>query len=150
MTVNQDFWQNFKLENLDKEVRSDDDKLLLIALGIEETQSILVGDQRFLLRSQRVSQSGRVHLAVKALDFAILGSVEFGANKEFKNYLTFRRWSGYKDCNTNDLERGMIGKRLKAGKPVYAIELCNPQQATDSLRWISHVSRFRFTMFKQH
>ena len=147
MTVNQDFWQNFNLGNLDGKKQAE--KLFLITLGIDETQSILVGDQRFLLRSQRVGQTGRVHLAVKALDFAILGSVEFGAQMEFKSYTTFRRWNGYKDCNTSKIERNVITNRLKAGKSVYAIELRNPQQATESLRWISCVSRFTFmfTMF---
>lgn len=147
MTVNQDFWQNFNLGNLDGKKQAE--KLFLITLGIDETQSILVGDQRFLLRSQRVGQTGRVHLAVKALDFAILGSVEFGAQMEFKSYTTFRRWNGYKDCNTSEIERNVITNRLKAGKSVYAIELRNPQQATESLRWISCVSRFTFmfTMF---
>ena len=119
MTVNQDFWQNFNLGNLDGKKQAE--KLFLITLGIDETQSILVGDQRFLLRSQRVGQTGRVHLAVKALDFAILGSVEFGAQMEFKSYTTFRRWNGYKDCNTSEIERNVITNRLKAGKSVYAI-----------------------------
>ena len=146
MKVNQGFWKNFKLGNLHEKDKAE--KLFLITLGNEETQSILLGDQRFLLRSQKVNQVGRVHLAVKALDFEILGSVEFGAQLEFKSYATFRRWSGFKDCNTSELERNMITKRLHNNQVVYAIELLNPQQATESLRWISPVSRFRF-MFKQ-
>ena len=146
MIVNQDFWRNFNLGSLNEKNKAE--KLFLITLGIEETQSILAGDQRFLLRSQRVGQAGRVHLAVKALDFAILGSVEFGVQMEFNSYTAFRRWNGYKDCNTSEIERNSIFNRLKTGKSVHAIELQNPQHATESLRWISCVSRFTL-MFKQ-
>lgn len=60
MLVDRAFWQ----AQLSPSNFTGDDSALIITLGADETQRILAGEQTYLLRSQRVGQLGRVHLAV--------------------------------------------------------------------------------------
>ena len=150
MRVDEDFWKNL-LSGEEPSQSEEVQQKSLITLSHEETQSILAGEQCYLLRSQRVSQSGRVLLAVKSLNFAVLGSVEFGENLEFKSSRAFQRWDGYKDCSPSDLgDQSNITKRLQSNKPVYAITLRNPEPAEESMYWISTDSCFKPSRHTRH
>lgn len=138
MQVSNDFWN----EALSCEKPEDQDVkkaafYLLITLGADETDSILAGEQQYLLRSQQV-KLGLVHLAVKSMDFAIPGRVEFASQKEFTSCRAFNRWEGYKGCNPADLlATSAMMKRLKEGKSVFAVELVGPTKLDKWLEWSS-------------
>lgn len=138
MLVDEDFWRTA----LCAEDQPTSEPVLLITLGAEETQSIINGEQQYLLRSQRVGQTGRVNLAVKSLGFCVLGSVEFSSVQEFKLLRSFKNWEGLELCNPQDVQTGgAMFKRLTQGKSIYAVKLVCPQRAKEPMYWNSPVLR---------
>lgn len=147
MLVDRDFWRT----TLSLEDQCDGgptpEPTLLITLGAEETDQILNGEQEYLLRSQRVSQRGRVNLAVKSLGFCVPGSVEFASVQEFKNVRSFKNWEGLKLCAPQDVQTGStVFKRLTQGKSIYAVKLVHPQRATEPTYWNSPVLRLLWSI----
>ena len=138
MQVNKAFWQNV----LGSEPTSTSSSFLLMTLGAEETESIVTGEQKYLLRSQRVpAKQERIHLAVKSLGYCVPGTVEFESIQEFTSLQRFNKWEGLSDCNPNDIiTGGSIMKRLQEGKTVFAVKLANPEKFTECLEWVSPVS----------
>ena len=143
MQVNKAFWQKV----LTSEPTSTPSSLLLMTLGAEETESIVTGEQQYLLRSQRVPvKQGKIHLAVKSLGFCVPGSVEFESIQEFTSLQRFKKWDGLSDCNPNDtITGGSIMKRLQEGKSVFAVKLANPEKFIECLEWFSSVSLTLFS-----
>lgn len=118
----------------------------VLTLGADEAEQILLGEQRYLLRSQRLqTKQGKIYLAVKSLDFTVPGAVEFESAIEFTSLQQFKKWEGLDDCNPNDTINGCnTMKRLQDGKPVFAIRLEKVEKFSECLQWRSPVSGSRF------
>lgn len=131
MPVSQDWWKDV-LKELQPSKPLQPLKLLIL-LTAEEVDDILQGQQTYLLKAQVPANLGRVHLCVRSLDYAILGTVNFAGIQTFSDAKAFTRWA---DTNLSQghVERSnAILKSLNQKKTIAAISLEHPEECKEKV-----------------
>lgn len=131
MPVSQDWWKD-ALKELQPSKPLQPLKLLIL-LTAEEVDDILQGQQTYLLKAQVPANLGRVHLCVRSLDYAILGTVNFAGIQTFSDAKAFTRWANT-NLSQGHVERShAILKSLNQKKTIAAISLEHPKECKEKV-----------------
>lgn len=131
MPVSQDWWKDV-LKELQPPKPLQPLKLLIL-LTAEEVDDILQGQQTYLLKAQVPANLGRVHLCVRSLDYAILGTVNFAGIQTFSDAKAFTRWANT-NLSQGHVERShAILKSLNQKKTIAAISLEHPKECKEKV-----------------